>query len=100
MLDFSGEEYEDGVKAYHETPGYYYSNKIGKPEKAFGKNHDQYRNWQINQPLFDGKASGNGCQKRKAVLLIIWQKKCSLDGVCRIKEIARIGDGRKTKAVL
>ncbi len=50
MLDFSGEEYEDGVKAYHETPGYYYSNKIGKPEKAFGKNHDQYRNCKLTNP--------------------------------------------------
>ncbi len=54
VLEFLGEEYEDGVKAYHKTPRYYYSNKIEKPETAFGKNHDQYRNWQINQPLFDG----------------------------------------------
>jgi len=68
VLDFLGEEYENGVKAYHKSPRYYYSNKNEKPETAFGKNHDQYCNWQINQPLFDGKASGSGCQKRKSVL--------------------------------
>ncbi len=53
VLDFLSEEYDDGVKAYHNPPRYYYSNKIEKPETAFGKNHDQYRNWQINQPLFE-----------------------------------------------
>ncbi len=68
VLEFLGEEYEDGVKAYHKTPRYYYSNKIEKPETAFGKNHDQYCNWQINQPLFDANASGSACQKRKSVL--------------------------------
>jgi hypothetical protein len=68
VIEFLSEEYQDGVKANLKSPRYYYSNKIDKWETAFGKNHDQYPNWQINQPLFDGKASASGCQKRKSVL--------------------------------
>jgi hypothetical protein len=33
----------------------WYSRNLEKPSSASGKNHEQYRNWQINQPIFDGR---------------------------------------------
>jgi len=35
-------------------PRNWYSKSVEKPETAFGANHNSHRNWQINQPLFDG----------------------------------------------
>ncbi len=55
ILDFLDEEYENEIKEYYKTPKYYYSNRIERPQTALGGNHGQYRNWQINQPLFDGR---------------------------------------------
>ena len=55
ILDFLDESYEQEMVNYYKTPKYYFSNTIKKPQTAFGENHDQYRNWQINQPLFDGR---------------------------------------------
>jgi len=55
ITDFLGEEFEPEMRNYHETPRKFYSLKIQKPENAFGKNHTLHRNWQINQPLFDGR---------------------------------------------
>jgi len=36
------------------TAKQWYSEDNQKPDNAYGKNHNNYRNWQINQPLFDG----------------------------------------------
>ncbi|MEE2730010.1 MAG: sulfotransferase [Pseudomonadota bacterium] len=55
VLSFIGEEYIPEIKDYHKTPKKWFSAVISKPESAFGENHSQYRNWQINQPLFDGR---------------------------------------------
>jgi hypothetical protein len=55
VTDFVGEKYEDSLPRLHETPKYYFSPRIEKPPDRRGDNHDQYRNWQINQPLFDGR---------------------------------------------
>jgi len=55
VLNFIGEEFEPDMKEFHEIPKYYYTETIKKPSSAYGKNHDQFRNWQINQPLFDGR---------------------------------------------
>jgi hypothetical protein len=55
ILGFIGEDYEEGMRDYHATPKKWYSEKIAKPSTAFGDNHDQHRNWQINQPIFDGR---------------------------------------------
>lgn len=55
VFSFIGENYEPGVKDYYKTPLKFYSTTIKKPPSPFGKNHNQYRNWQINQPLFDGR---------------------------------------------
>ena len=55
ILQFLGEDYEPEMRNYHETPRRFYSLRIQKPENAFGSNHKQHRNWQINQPIFDGR---------------------------------------------
>lgn len=54
-VEFLGEEYEPGMKDYNSRPLRFYSEKVEKPTSAEGSNHNQYRNWQINQPLFDGR---------------------------------------------
>jgi hypothetical protein len=54
-LNFAGEEFEEAVLHSHEKPKYYYSKKIEKPADTSVAHHDQYRNWQINQKLFDGR---------------------------------------------
>lgn len=52
---FLGEEYEPALLDYYKKPKYFYARTIKKPTTVSGKGHDQYRNWQINQPLFDGR---------------------------------------------
>jgi len=55
VLEFLGEEFEPGMREFNKQPIHFYSNTIAKPPSAQGKFHNQYRNWQINQPLFDGR---------------------------------------------
>jgi hypothetical protein len=55
IFNFIGEEFEDSVRHYHETPKSYFAADIERPSNAFGENHERYRNWQMNQPLFDGR---------------------------------------------
>ncbi|MCE0523244.1 MAG: sulfotransferase [Methylacidiphilales bacterium] len=55
VLNFLGEDFEDQVLRSHEKPKYFYSRKIEKPPDVTQAHHDQYRNWQINQKLFDGR---------------------------------------------
>ena len=39
---------------YYRRPAFYYSSSIEKPSSVEeGENHRAYRNWQINQPLFE-----------------------------------------------
>ena len=54
-LIFMGEEFEEQLLRSHEKPKYYYSSKIEKPPDESPRNHAQYRNWQINQKIFDGR---------------------------------------------
>jgi hypothetical protein len=57
-MAFIDEGYEPGMKDYQKSPKKWYSNIISKPETVSdGEVHKQYRNWQINQPLFDGRGS-------------------------------------------
>ncbi len=52
---FIGEAFEDGLIAFHETPVYSHSEKVTeKPGSESLKDHKHYRNWQLNQKLFDG----------------------------------------------
>lgn len=55
VVNFIGETFEDSFYRFHETPRYYFAPRIERPPDEFGENHDIYRNWQINQPLFDGR---------------------------------------------
>lgn len=55
VLTFLDEPFEKEVLDYHLSPRKFYSDNLTKPPDAFGANHEQYRNWQINQPLFDGR---------------------------------------------
>jgi len=55
ILDFMGEKFEEGCNQYYQTPKQWYSNMLTKPPSAHEKYHNQHRNWQINQPLFDGR---------------------------------------------
>lgn len=55
IAGFLGEDYEESMLEFHKTPRCYYSDNLDKPQSASGADHDQYRNWQINQPLFDGR---------------------------------------------
>ncbi len=54
-MTFLEEAYEEDMASYHQKPKYFYAGKIEKPTDAEGKNHALHRNWQINQPLFDGR---------------------------------------------
>jgi hypothetical protein len=55
IVAFVGEEFEEGMLRFHETAQYFFASRIEKPRDIFGENHELYRNWQINQPLFDGR---------------------------------------------
>jgi len=55
LLLFLGEDYEDQISRYYETPKFFYAKKIEKPASEADPDHKTYRNWQINQPLFDNR---------------------------------------------
>ncbi|NEP87856.1 MAG: tetratricopeptide repeat protein [Okeania sp. SIO2C2] len=56
ILHFLDEKYDDKILKFHQTERRWYSSEIIKPEKINSiTEHKQYRNWQINQPLFDGR---------------------------------------------
>lgn len=54
-LRFLGESYEQTMLGYHQEPANFYSSSAAKPPGRAGGFHRQFRNWQINQPLFDGR---------------------------------------------
>ena len=56
LCDFLGEEYSPQLLEYHKTEHRWYSDQIVKPDAI--KTHSDHmnnRNWQINQPIFDGR---------------------------------------------
>ena len=56
ILRFLGEPFEEKIIHYHERPRAYYAADLSKPgSEKDGAAHVQYRNWQINQPIFDGR---------------------------------------------
>lgn len=56
IFNFLGEEYTAQVLEYHNTQRLWYSSEIHKPETIeTHQDHMNLRNWQINQPLFDGR---------------------------------------------
>ena len=56
VLNFLGEAYEEEMKEFYKITRKWYSRKITRPKTSpHGINFGQYRNWQINQPIFDGR---------------------------------------------
>jgi hypothetical protein len=55
VFAFLEEDYEPEVRNFHTTPKHFYSKKVKKPDTPFGEQGRHHRNWQINQPLFDGR---------------------------------------------
>lgn len=55
VVRFLGEEFEAQLRSFHEVPKFFYAESIRRPVNEPGLQHGQYRNWQINQPLFDGR---------------------------------------------
>ena len=56
ICNFIGEVYTDDLLSYHKEKRCWYSDRIAKPSQIIDHNdHLNNRNWQINQPLFDGR---------------------------------------------
>jgi len=56
IFDFLGEQYTDEILKYHQQEKCWYHQEITKPETVLTQDdHHKLRNWQINQPLFDGR---------------------------------------------
>ncbi|MBS2004437.1 MAG: sulfotransferase [Cyanobacteria bacterium SZAS LIN-5] len=53
LFDFSGEEFEPEIVHTELRPERWYSDNLEKPDIISSATHQQYRNWQINQPLTD-----------------------------------------------
>jgi hypothetical protein len=54
ILEFIDEPVMD-LSDFHEKPRHIFSRTIRKPPDASAEHHNEHRNWQINQPLFDGR---------------------------------------------
>jgi tetratricopeptide (TPR) repeat protein len=56
LCDFLDEQFTESLLRFHETPRRWYSDYIDKPTAITShQEHNANRNWQINQPLFDGR---------------------------------------------
>lgn len=56
ILAHIGEPYQAEMRSYHTKPKRWYAKTIRKPNSTKeGAAHNEHRNWQINQPLFDGR---------------------------------------------
>jgi hypothetical protein len=71
---FIGVNFSREMVNYHEESKKYYADELNKPDDI-SENHAQYRNWQTNQPIFDG--SGR------------WKKELDVEEKKIIKEIGR-----------
>lgn len=61
ICQFLGEEFHSQVLEYHKTERRWYNDKIEKPEVIrTHADHNANRNWQINQPIFDGRGRWHG----------------------------------------
>ena len=56
LFQFLGSGFSDQLLSYHENSVTWYSDDIQKPENIRSHHdHMSLRNWQINQPIFDGR---------------------------------------------
>ncbi len=57
ICNFLGVSYTDDVFKYYQHPKFWYSSEITKPKNIdTAEDYKNLRNWQINQPLFDGRS--------------------------------------------
>ncbi len=54
VCNFLQVPYEPQLADFHNKPAYFFSRQIDKPESEAGEDHKHFRNWQINQRLFNG----------------------------------------------
>jgi len=52
---FLGVEYRDDLLAYHEIPRLWFGQTEVREASGVGADHNAHRNWQVNQPIFDGR---------------------------------------------
>jgi hypothetical protein len=55
VTDFLSLNFEKSMIEYYKYPRFFYSDTIEKPPSESVEFHNQYRNWQINQKIFDGR---------------------------------------------
>lgn len=56
LFDFLGESHNNDALEYHRQTANWYSDKVRKPRSVRQhSDHMDLRNWQINQPVFDGR---------------------------------------------
>ncbi len=67
--NLSGNNSRIPLRNYHQSPRYFFTHRIEKPPNAFGENHEAYRNWQINQPLFDGRGKWKNLTQEEKQLI-------------------------------
>jgi hypothetical protein len=54
VCKFLDEKYDESMRLFHKRDRYYYDWRIAKPSSP--ENHERLRNWQVNQPLYDGSS--------------------------------------------
>jgi hypothetical protein len=69
ILAFLGEAFEPNLLHYHREPRNFYSSTIKEPPGRAAACHRQFRNWQINQPLFDGRERWRQLTEPEKVLI-------------------------------
>jgi hypothetical protein len=47
--------YDDALLDYHRQPHLWYGEKEVRRTSGVQREHESYRNWQVNQPIFDGR---------------------------------------------
>jgi hypothetical protein len=52
ICSFLGEKYDESMRYFHKRDKHYYDWRIVKPSSP--EDHERLRNWQVNQPLYDG----------------------------------------------
>ncbi|SNS71882.1 Sulfotransferase family protein [Ekhidna lutea] len=55
ILNFLDESFHPNCLKYHENTLYYFDTKVSQPPDSSRENLYQYRNWQINQPIYDNR---------------------------------------------
>jgi hypothetical protein len=57
ILDLIELDYAEGMLDPSSRPKRWYSEEVSHPGRYDAATHNQYRNWQINQPIFDGRGA-------------------------------------------